>query len=138
MDFSALTILCVGDVMLDRFLHGDIERISPEAPVPVIRLRETREMLGGAGNVASNIAEHGCTDRAPDPFTVARTTRANWLERLFIAPYYVQYHAEHHLFIAVPCYRLPLLHALLSEQGHTKRMKLAPGYLAVLREVAPA
>ena len=59
MDFSALTILCVGDVMLDRFLHGDIERISPEAPVPVIRLRETREMLGGAGNVASNIASLG-------------------------------------------------------------------------------
>jgi D-beta-D-heptose 7-phosphate kinase/D-beta-D-heptose 1-phosphate adenosyltransferase len=45
--------------MLDRFLHGDIERISPEAPVPVIRLRDTREMLGGAGNVASNIASLG-------------------------------------------------------------------------------
>lgn len=59
MDFSALTVLCVGDVMLDRFLHGDIERISPEAPVPVIRLRETREMLGGAGNVANNIASLG-------------------------------------------------------------------------------
>jgi D-beta-D-heptose 7-phosphate kinase/D-beta-D-heptose 1-phosphate adenosyltransferase len=61
MDFSHLTILCVGDVMLDRFLHGDIERISPEAPVPVIHLRETREMLGGAGNVASNIASLGAT-----------------------------------------------------------------------------
>jgi D-beta-D-heptose 7-phosphate kinase/D-beta-D-heptose 1-phosphate adenosyltransferase len=59
MDFSALTILCVGDVMLDRFLHGDVERISPEAPVPVIRLRDTREMLGGAGNVANNIAALG-------------------------------------------------------------------------------
>lgn len=59
MDFSRLTILCVGDVMLDRFQHGDIERISPEAPVPVIRLRETREMLGGAGNVACNIASLG-------------------------------------------------------------------------------
>ncbi len=59
MDFSALTVLCVGDVMLDRFLHGDIDRISPEAPVPVIRLRGTREMLGGAGNVASNIASLG-------------------------------------------------------------------------------
>ena len=61
MDFSRLTVLCVGDVMLDRFLHGDIERISPEAPVPVIHLRETREMLGGAGNVASNIASLGGT-----------------------------------------------------------------------------
>jgi D-beta-D-heptose 7-phosphate kinase/D-beta-D-heptose 1-phosphate adenosyltransferase len=59
MDFSRLTVLCVGDVMLDRFLHGDIERISPEAPVPVIRLRETKEMLGGVGNVASNIASLG-------------------------------------------------------------------------------
>ena len=59
MDFSNLTVLCVGDVMLDRFLHGDIERISPEAPVPVIHLRETREMLGGAGNVACNIASLG-------------------------------------------------------------------------------
>lgn len=59
MDFSRLTILCVGDVMLDRFQHGEIERISPEAPVPVIRLRETREMLGGAGNVACNIASLG-------------------------------------------------------------------------------
>ena len=59
MDFSRFTILCVGDVMLDRFLHGDIERISPEAPVPVIRLRDTREMLGGVGNVANNIASLG-------------------------------------------------------------------------------
>jgi D-beta-D-heptose 7-phosphate kinase/D-beta-D-heptose 1-phosphate adenosyltransferase len=61
MDFSHLTVLCVGDVMLDRFLHGEIERISPEAPVPIIHLRETREMLGGAGNVASNIASLGGT-----------------------------------------------------------------------------
>ena len=59
MDFTGLTVLCLGDVMLDRFLHGEIERISPEAPVPVIRLRETREMPGGAGNVACNIASLG-------------------------------------------------------------------------------
>jgi fatty acid desaturase len=83
-----------------------------------------------------NIAEHACTSRNPDPFTVARTTRANWLERLLIAPYFVQYHAEHHLFIAVPCYRLPRLHALLAAQGLTQRMNVAPGYLSVLREVA--
>ncbi len=59
MDFTHLRVLCVGDVMLDRFVHGDIDRISPEAPVPVIRLRETREMPGGAGNVAANIASLG-------------------------------------------------------------------------------
>ena len=59
MDFSANTVLVVGDVMLDRFVEGEIERISPEAPVPVLRLARTREMPGGAGNVASNIASLG-------------------------------------------------------------------------------
>ncbi len=59
MDFSANTVLVVGDVMLDRFVEGEIERISPEAPVPVLRLARTREMPGGAGNVASNIAALG-------------------------------------------------------------------------------
>ena len=59
MDFSDATILCVGDVMLDRFMHGDIERISPEAPIPIIRLTRTDEMLGGAGNVANNVAALG-------------------------------------------------------------------------------
>ncbi len=59
MDFSDVSVLCVGDVMLDRFVHGEIERISPEAPVPVLRLGRTREMLGGTGNVACNIAALG-------------------------------------------------------------------------------
>ncbi len=45
--------------MLDRFIHGEIERISPEAPIPVLRLTETREMLGGTGNVAHNVASLG-------------------------------------------------------------------------------
>jgi D-beta-D-heptose 7-phosphate kinase/D-beta-D-heptose 1-phosphate adenosyltransferase len=59
MDFTGVRVLCVGDVILDRFIYGDVERISPEAPVPVLRLRETRTMLGGAGNVAHNIASLG-------------------------------------------------------------------------------
>ncbi len=59
LDFSDVSVLCVGDVMLDRFVHGDIDRISPEAPVPVLRLGRTREMLGGTGNVACNIAALG-------------------------------------------------------------------------------
>ena len=58
-DPPGLRILVLGDVMLDRFLYGDVERISPEAPVPVVRLRETRAMPGGAGNVARNIAALG-------------------------------------------------------------------------------
>jgi D-beta-D-heptose 7-phosphate kinase / D-beta-D-heptose 1-phosphate adenosyltransferase len=61
MDFSGATILCLGDVMLDRFAYCDAERISPEAPVPVLLLRRTQSMLGGAGNVARNIAALGGT-----------------------------------------------------------------------------
>jgi D-beta-D-heptose 7-phosphate kinase/D-beta-D-heptose 1-phosphate adenosyltransferase len=59
MDFSGVTVLCVGDVMLDRFIEGEVERISPEAPVPVMRVRRSRATLGGAGNVAANIAALG-------------------------------------------------------------------------------
>ncbi len=59
MDFSSSTILCLGDIMLDEFAYCDIERVSPEAPVPVLLLKETRRMLGGTGNVARNIATLG-------------------------------------------------------------------------------
>jgi D-beta-D-heptose 7-phosphate kinase/D-beta-D-heptose 1-phosphate adenosyltransferase len=59
MNFSYVRVLCIGDVMLDRFMHGEIERISPEAPIPIIHLTRTQEMLGGAGNVAHNIATLG-------------------------------------------------------------------------------
>jgi D-beta-D-heptose 7-phosphate kinase/D-beta-D-heptose 1-phosphate adenosyltransferase len=59
MDFSKATILCLGDVMLDRFAYCETERLSPEAPVPVLLLRRTQSMLGGAGNVARNIAALG-------------------------------------------------------------------------------
>lgn len=49
-------ILCVGDLMLDRFVYGSVERISPEAPIPVLRIQRESLMLGGAGNVVRNIA----------------------------------------------------------------------------------
>src|SRR5438874_1871369 len=59
MDFSNATILCLGDIMLDRFAYCDTERISPEAPVPVLLLKRAQSMLGGVGNVARNIAALG-------------------------------------------------------------------------------
>ncbi|MEJ2791790.1 D-glycero-beta-D-manno-heptose-7-phosphate kinase [Iodobacter sp. LRB] len=52
-------VMVVGDVMLDRYWFGDVERISPEAPVPVARIRRTEERAGGAANVARNIAALG-------------------------------------------------------------------------------
>src|ERR1700756_4853768 len=52
-------ILVVGDVMLDRYWHGAVDRISPEAPVPVVRVERVEERLGGAANVALNVKSLG-------------------------------------------------------------------------------
>ncbi len=56
---AATRVAVVGDAMLDVYLRGDVERISPEAPVPVLRVRERRHALGGAGNVAQNVRAVG-------------------------------------------------------------------------------
>jgi D-beta-D-heptose 7-phosphate kinase/D-beta-D-heptose 1-phosphate adenosyltransferase len=56
---SAQTILCVGDLMLDDFIYGEVSRVSPEAPVPVIAVKREEKVIGGAGNVARNIASLG-------------------------------------------------------------------------------
>ena len=56
---AMVRVLVVGDVMLDRYWFGDVSRISPEAPVPVVRIGRTEERLGGAANVARNIASLG-------------------------------------------------------------------------------
>ena len=58
-DTSKTRILVVGDVMLDRYWFGEVSRISPEAPVPVVKVERTEERLGGAANVARNIAALG-------------------------------------------------------------------------------
>lgn len=55
-DFSRARVLVVGDVMLDRYWFGDVSRISPEAPVPVVLVQRTEERPGGAANVARNIS----------------------------------------------------------------------------------
>lgn len=59
-DFSKCHVVVVGDVMLDVYLWGDVERVSPEAPVPVARIREKTRTLGGAGNVTLNLAGLKC------------------------------------------------------------------------------
>ena len=57
--FAGCTVLVLGDVMLDRYVLGDVQRISPEAPIPVLHAQARRSVLGGAGNVAQNIAALG-------------------------------------------------------------------------------
>ncbi|MGA0608216.1 fatty acid desaturase family protein [Phenylobacterium sp. VNQ135] len=81
-----------------------------------------------------NIAEHALVAKdEPDPLRHARTTHANWLERALLAPYWVNYHCEHHMFMHVPCYNLPKVRRHLERAGVTERMLSAPGYLQVLK-----
>lgn len=56
---ASAVIACVGDVMLDAFVYGEVSRISPEAPVPVLGIQRSNSMLGGAGNAARNISSLG-------------------------------------------------------------------------------
>ncbi len=59
-DYSKLRVVVFGDLMLDEYIWGDVSRISPEAPVPVVKVEKTIYRLGGAGNVAANLAGLGC------------------------------------------------------------------------------
>ena len=85
-----------------------------------------------------NIAEHAVVRPADDVFGNARTTLANMLERMVVAPYWVNYHLEHHLLMWVPCYRLPLLRRFLFDNGYGERIETSTGYLDVLRKVTVA
>ena len=58
-DFSSLNILVIGDAMIDSYIWGDIERISPEAPIPIVKAIKYEKKLGGAANVALNIKSLG-------------------------------------------------------------------------------
>src|SRR5919204_5451357 len=58
-EFGRQTVLCIGDLMIDEFVYGEVARISPEAPAPVIAAQRSETNIGGAGNVARNIASLG-------------------------------------------------------------------------------
>jgi fatty acid desaturase len=86
-----------------------------------------------------NIAEHALiVENGTDPLRHARTTYANWLERMFIAPYWVNYHCEHHMFTQIPCWNLPKAHRLLVQKGVTTRMEIQPSYPTVLKLASSA
>src|SRR2546422_4386493 len=70
-----------------------------------------------------NIAEHAVVPDSDDPLRNTRTTKANPIERALVAPYFVNYHLEHHLLYYVPCYNLPKLHAILMRGPHAARME---------------
>lgn len=83
LDFTGLALVVAGDVMLDRYLYGDAARLSPEAPVPVVRLARGVAMPGGAGNVARNVAALG--GRATLLGLAGRDAAGEELERLLAA-----------------------------------------------------
>ena len=83
-----------------------------------------------------NIAEHAVVPDHDDPMRHARTTHINFLEGIFIAPYWVNYHCEHHMFMHLPCYRLAAAHRLLAEKGITARMEVQRGYRHVIAMAA--
>jgi fatty acid desaturase len=122
-----------------RFLTGMAVTVAVTAPLgawwvwPVLWLVPQATWLPMITRLR-NIAEHACVAKdEPDPLRHARTTRANWLERAVIAPYYVNYHCEHHMFMHVPCYNLPRAHRLLKAKGVMDEMLTARGYVSVLR-----
>jgi len=79
------------------------------------------------------IAEHAVVTDDDDPLRHARTTRAGWLSRALLAPYWTNYHLEHHLLVFVPSWKLPRAHALLLARGYGRRMEVATGYVDVVR-----
>ena len=81
-----------------------------------------------------NIAEHAVTEFTGDPLRNVRTTKAGPIMRLLLAPYWVNYHLEHHLVMHVPCFRLTNMHAMMLAKGHGDTMRVAPNYWSVLRK----
>ena len=82
-----------------------------------------------------NIAEHAGVKSECDDFNNARTTYAGFLERVLVAPYYVNYHLEHHLLMFVPCYKLKRAHQMLLSKGFQDKMEIKTGYISLLKSV---
>jgi fatty acid desaturase len=79
------------------------------------------------------IAEHAMVPDDDDPLRNSRTTAAGPLARAFFAPYWMNYHLEHHLLVFVPCWKLRRAHALLLAKGYGPRMEGSRGYLDLIR-----
>ncbi len=83
-----------------------------------------------------NIAEHAVVPDNNDALRNTRTTYAGPILRLLLAPYWVNYHLEHHLLLSLPCWKLPAAHRLLLAKGLRDRMEVQASYWAVLKLAA--
>ena len=121
-DFSNVRILVAGDVMLDRYWHGDASRISPEAPVPVVRVENEEYRAGGAGNVALNIsALGGCAALFG---VVGKDEAAAELERIF-----AENRVERHISALAECTTITKLR-VVSRHQHLVRIDFEDGFPA--------
>ena len=80
-----------------------------------------------------SMAEHSMVEDRNNPMQNTRTTYANFFERILFAPLHVNYHAEHHLLIAAPCYQYPKLHKLLKDRGFYKEGLIANNYFEIVK-----
>lgn len=80
-----------------------------------------------------SMAEHSVVEDSEDPYKNTRTTYANFIERLLFAPYYVNFHAEHHLLMGVPSYNLPKMHKILQQKGYYEKGVLEKNYWNVVK-----
>ena len=85
-----------------------------------------------------NIGEHAAVPDDDDRLRNTRTVLANLAECALIAPYFVNYHLEHHLLVSCPCYRLRRAHTVLMDKGLGDRMEIQPNYPAMLRQAVVA
>lgn len=80
-----------------------------------------------------NIAEHAAIPDVDDPLKNSRTTLVSVWERMTFAPFWVNYHIEHHMVPFVPCWRLPEVHRIMLSKGFGKEMEIAHGYREIIR-----
>lgn len=79
------------------------------------------------------MAEHSMVEDSTDPLRNTRTTYANWFERMFFAPFNVNYHLEHHMMMGVPSYNLPKMHRLIKERGFYEVGLLEKNYWRIVQ-----
>jgi fatty acid desaturase len=85
-----------------------------------------------------SMAEHSMVEDSKDVLSNTRTTYANPIEKMLFAPLHVNYHNEHHMMVAAPCYNYPKLHVLLKERGFYQQALLAPNYRVILKKAIQA
>ncbi len=119
-----------GPILANLVLLGTVTALGRWWLYPLLWLLPLATVYQLASRVR-NIAEHAMVPDNDDAFRNARTTYAR-LARIVFAPYWVNYHLEHHLALFVPCYRLPEAHRMLLAKGYGPRMEIKRGYGAVL------